>query len=298
MSTNSKLQSAIHLALGISAGVLAVSVVPNVFAQGIDAQDADADEAIEEVIVTGSRIRRADIDSASPVTILTRDEILAAGITDVGSLIQSMPAMSGSPIGTTTNNGGNGSVQIDLRGMGVNRTLTLINGKRVVDGGDYQAIPATMIERVEILKDGASAIYGADAVAGVVNIITRTNFQGIELSAQHADWFDAEGKQDSFGLISGTEFSGGNVVFGGEFVTQEQAFQSDTDWDFFQNSFFIYPESAEGCENQVAAPYDGTPQGGCYTIGSSRIPQSRLSFLTQGTFLIGTPTQNRTRSER
>ena len=77
MSTNSKLQSAIHLALGLSAGVLAVSVVPNVFAQGIDAQDADADEAIEEVIVTGSRIRRADIDSASPVTILERDDMIA-----------------------------------------------------------------------------------------------------------------------------------------------------------------------------------------------------------------------------
>ncbi len=95
MSTNSKLQSAIHLALGISAGVLAVSVVPNVFAQGIDAQDADADEAIEEVIVTGSRIRRADIDSASPVTILEREDILAAGITDMGQLIQKMPSMSG-----------------------------------------------------------------------------------------------------------------------------------------------------------------------------------------------------------
>jgi len=284
MSTNSKLQSAIHLALGLSVGVLAVSAVPNVFAQGIDAQDADEDASIEEVIVTGSRIRRADIDSASPVTILDRDEIMASGITDVGSLIQSMPAMSGSPIGTTTNNGGNGSVQIDLRGMGVNRTLTLINGKRVVDGGDYQAIPATMIERVEILKDGASAVYGADAAAGVVNIITRRNFEGMELSLQTADWFDAAGQQTSVGLIAGTEFAGGNVVFGGEFVDQEGAFQRDLPWDFLQDSYYIYPG---GCENQVAAPYDGTPQGGCYPIGSSRIPQSRLSFLSQGLFLIG-----------
>jgi len=281
MSTNTKLQSAIHLALGLSAGVIAVTTVPSVFAQ-----DAEEDAAIEEVVVTGSRIRRADIDSASPVTILTREDILAAGITDVGSLIQSMPAMSGSPIGTTTNNGGNGSVQIDLRGMGPNRTLTLINGRRPVDGGDYQAIPATMIERVEILKDGASAVYGADAVAGVVNIITRRNFEGIEVSIQTADWFDAKGKQDSFSLISGTEFAGGNFVFGAEFVTQEQAYQSDTEWDFFQNSYFIYPG---GCEAQVTAPYDGTPQGGCYIVGSSRIPESRLTFLTQGNFLIGTP---------
>ena len=245
MSTNSKLQSAIHLALGLSAGVLAISAVPTVFAQ-----DADEEAAVEEVIVTGSRIRRADIDSASPVTILDRDDILATGITDVGSLIQSMPAMSGSPIGTTTNNGGNGTVQIDLRGMGVDRTLTLINGKRVVDGGDYQAIPSTMIERVEILKDGASAVYGADAAAGVVNIITRRNFEGIELSLQTADWFDAAGQQTSVGLLAGSEFAGGNVVFGAEFVDQEGAFQRDLPWAFMQDSYYIYPG---GCENQVAA---------------------------------------------
>jgi len=286
MSTNSKLQSAIHLALGLSAGVLAVSTVPNVFAQGIDAQDADADEAIEEVIVTGSRIRRADIDSASPVTILEREDILAAGITDMGQLIQKMPSMTGAPRGTATNNGGDGAVLIDLRGMGTNRTLTLINGHRVVDGGDYQTIPATMIERVEILKDGASAVYGADAVAGVVNIITRRNFQGIEISAQTADWDNSKGQQNTFGLIAGTEWSGGNFVFGGEYVDQELAFQSDLPWDFFQNSYYIYPE---GCENQVAAPYDGTSSGGCYPIGSSRIPQTRITWFSQGLMMIGQP---------
>ena len=190
MSAKSKLQSAVNLALGMSAGAFALSVAPSALAQDASNQEQDADAVVEEIIVTGSRIRRADIDSASPVTILSREDIIAAGITDVGNLIQSMPSMSGSPIGTTTNNGGNGSVQIDLRGMGVNRTLTLVNGQRVVDGGDYQAIPSTMIERVEILKDGASAVYGADAVSGVVNIITRRDFEGIEVSIQTADWFE------------------------------------------------------------------------------------------------------------
>lgn len=285
MSTNSKLQSAIHLALGLSAGALAVTVVPSVFAQGMADQD-DEIEATEEVIVTGSRIRRADINSASPVTVLTRDDIIATGVVDIGDLIQRMPAMSGSPIGTTTNNGGNGSVQIDLRGMGPERTVLLVNGHRTVDGGDFQAIPATMIDHVEILKDGASAIYGADAVAGVVNIITRRNFEGVEVGVQTADWFDARGEQQSYSLISGTEFNGGNFVFGAEFVDQQQALQSDTPWDFFQDSFYIYPL---GCQNQVTAPYDGTPSGGCYPVGSSRIPQSRLQFTDQGRFLIGTP---------
>ena len=287
MSTNSKLQSAIHLALGLSAGVLAVSAVPNVFAQGIDAQDADEDAAIEEVIVTGSRIRRADIDSASPVTILDRETIIAAGITDVGSLIQSMPSMSGSPIGTTTNNGGDGRVLIDLRGMGTDRTLTLINGQRVVDGGDYQTIPATMIERVEILKDGASAVYGADAVAGVVNIITRRDFDGIEFTYQYADWFDTDGgSQGSVALIAGKEFAAGNFVFGAEYVNQEEVFQGDTPWEFMWDSYYIDPE---GCENQLTDPYDGTPSGGCFRSGSSAIPEGRFNLLTQGRFLVGTP---------
>ena len=113
MSSNSNLQTAVRLGLGIGAGALAAGFAPGALAQG-----ADQDVAIEEIITTGSRIKRADIDSASPVTVLQRDDILASGLTDVGNIIQKMPSMSGSPIGTTTNNGGNGAVLIDLRGMG------------------------------------------------------------------------------------------------------------------------------------------------------------------------------------
>ncbi|MEQ9562206.1 MAG: TonB-dependent receptor plug domain-containing protein, partial [Woeseiaceae bacterium] len=207
MFTNSKLQKAVRLALGVSAGSLAVSYAPGALAQ----EDA-ADQPIEEIVTTGSRIKRADLDSASPVTVIQREDIVSTGLTDVGNLIQRMPSMSGSPIGTTTNNGGNGSVQIDLRGMGVDRTLTLVNGQRTVDAGDYQTIPQNMIERVEVLKDGASAIYGADAVAGVVNIITRRDFEGVEVTAQNADFFDMDsGMQNTIGLMVGKQFEGGNV---------------------------------------------------------------------------------------
>jgi outer membrane receptor protein involved in Fe transport len=210
-----------------------------------------------------------------------------SGLTDVGQLLQSMPSMSGSPIGTTTNNGGNGGVFVDLRGMGVNRTLTLVNGMRIVDGGDYQSIPSTMIERVEILKDGASAVYGADAVAGVVNIITRRDFDGIEVTVQHGDWFDTDnGEQTTFGLIAGKEYDSGNFVFGAEYVDQKEVYQADTPWEFFRDSYYIYPQ---GCEKQFTDPYDGTPSGGCYRSGSSAIPEGRFNLLTQGRFLIGTP---------
>lgn len=242
-----------------------------------------ADDDLEEVMVTGSYIKRADLDSASPVTVISQDDIKLTGITDVGDLLQRLPSMSGSPIGTTTNNGGNGSVQIDLRGLGTVRTLTLVNGKRTVDGGDYQTIPAAMIDRVEILKDGASAIYGADAVAGVVNIITRQDFDGVEIELLTSDYFDMDsGAQDNLNIVAGKSFDTGGFVVGAEYITQEQAYQSDAPWDFFQDSWYIYPL---GCENQVTAPYDGTPQGGCYPIGSSRIPESRLAFETQGTFM-------------
>ncbi|MEL0065265.1 MAG: TonB-dependent receptor [Gammaproteobacteria bacterium] len=257
---------------------------------------AKESEMIEEVIVTGSRIKRADLDSASPVTVMTREDFEWKGVTDVGYLLQRMPGMAGSPIGTTTNNGGNGSVQIDLRGLGSIRTLTLVNGKRTVDGGDYQTIPATMIERVEILKDGASAVYGADAVAGVVNIITRTDYEGVSVEAYTTDFFDMDsGAQQSYNFIAGKSFDGGNVMFGAEFVDQEEAYQSDAPWDFFQDSWYIYPS---GCENQVTAPWDGTATGGCYPVGSSRIPESRIGFLTQGTFMapggVLTPHDGRT----
>jgi iron complex outermembrane receptor protein len=257
-------------AIGALAGVMAMAGVTSpAYAQQPGA-------TVEEMVVTGSRIRRADLESASPVTVIDRSVIIDAGLTDVGNLVQRMPSMSGSPIGTTTNNGGNGAVQIDLRGLGVDRTLTLVNGQRTVDRGDYQTIPAVMIERVEVLKDGASAVYGADAVAGVVNIITRSNFEGFEVNAQVNDWDKTKGaEQRSLDFIAGKNFDGGNFVFGAEYVKQEEAYQGDTPWAFFQDAYYIYPE---GCEAHPTLPYDGTPNGGCYPLGSSFIPESRLTL--------------------
>lgn len=286
MFINSKLAKSIRLAMAVGVASTAMIASNAVIAQETPSAEEDT-AGYEKISVTGSRIKRVDVESASPVTIIGRADLEVSGLTDIGDFLQSIPSMSGSPIGTTTNNGGNGSVLIDLRGLGTNRTLTLVNGKRVVDGGDFQAIPSAMIEQVEILKDGASAVYGADAVAGVVNIVTRRDFNGVELTAQTSDWNNTDGGgQDSFSIIAGKEFDDGNFVFGAERVEQKEAFQRDTPWDFMQNSFYIYPG---GCEAQVAAPYDGTPQGGCYPIGSSRIPESRLPFYSQGTFLIGDP---------
>ncbi|MCH7820788.1 MAG: TonB-dependent receptor [Proteobacteria bacterium] len=279
MLSNSRLQTAVRLCLGIGAGALAVGYAP-----GAAAQDADgADETLEEIITTGTRIKRADLDSASPITVLTRQDIIAAGITDVGSLIQKMPSMAGTPLGTTVNNGNTntGTVQIDLRGMGPSRTVTLVNGRRTVDGGDYTTIPSTMIERVEILKDGASAIYGADAVSGVVNIITRTDFEGVELEAQQSAWFDTNsGEQTTISMIAGKNFGDGHFVAGIEFVDQQEIFQRDTPWGYMQSSYYIFEP---GCE-----ALGGTTTE-CDFFGSSRIPESRISFTTPGGLETTTP---------
>ncbi|MEX1993979.1 MAG: TonB-dependent receptor [Steroidobacteraceae bacterium] len=273
--TNRNITRAVRLAL-VTAGAISASTYAVV---------STAQESLGEVLVTGSRIKRADIDSASPVTVLGRVDLEMTGMLDVGDFLQKTPSMSGSPIGTTTNNGGDGSVRIDMRGLSVDRTLTLVNGQRVVDAGDFQAIPSNMIERIEVLKDGASAVYGADAVAGVVNIITRRDFEGVELTAETADWFDSAGRQNAYGIIAGTTFERGNFVFGAEFVDQDEAYQSDVPWAFMQDTSYIYPE---GCERQPAAPYDGTPTGGCYRLGSSSIPEGRFRQIGQRT-LNGVP---------
>ncbi len=263
-----KLEAAVKAALGVSTG-LALLSAGSAFAE-------DEEAALEEVVVTGSRIKQADYDNSNPVTVVTRDELLITGMTDVGDLIQRLPSMSGSPIGTTTNNGGDGSVRVDLRGLGAGRTLNLVNGLRMVDGGDFQTIPSAMIERIEVLKDGAAAAYGADAVAGVINVITREDFEGFEVEALTADGFDMDdGQQQSISFLAGKAFDEGHIAFGAEFIDQKPAFQSDAPWEFFQVPTVIYPT---GCEN-------GNPATDCYFYGSSRIPEGRLNFAGLGTYM-------------
>jgi outer membrane receptor protein involved in Fe transport len=157
---------------------------------------AQSTSAVEEVIVTGSRIRRADIEGVGPVAVLEQKEIAATGIANVENLLQRLPAAAGFG-GNQTNaywsSRGWGTATINLRGLGINRTLVLLNGRRLVNGGtgansapDLNTIPTGIIGRIEVLKDGASAVYGTDAVAGVVNIITRTDYEGFDISARYA----------------------------------------------------------------------------------------------------------------
>ncbi|MEC7422614.1 MAG: TonB-dependent receptor plug domain-containing protein, partial [Pseudomonadota bacterium] len=163
------------------------------------AQVGPADEATVDdptatstgaIVVTGSRIARPDVDSASPVTVVGAAEVADTGTVRVEDLVNSLPQVVGGQNAFITN-GASGTATVDLRGLGTARTLVLVNGRRLQPGdpglpaADLNQIPASLIERVEVLTGGASATYGADAVAGVVNFVMDTDFEGVRLDATY-----------------------------------------------------------------------------------------------------------------
>ena len=151
-------------------------------------------------VVTGSTIERTTLTTPAPLTILHREDLIASGRSTLGDILQQLPAQANA-INPQAANGGDGWGRVDLRGLGSNRTLTLLNGRRLVAGGsgapgsiDVNAIPLAVIERVEVLKAAGSAVYGSDAIGGVVNIITRNDLEGTEAvlytaAAQRDDGF-------------------------------------------------------------------------------------------------------------
>ncbi|WP_267419099.1 MULTISPECIES: TonB-dependent receptor [unclassified Sphingomonas] len=142
-----------------------------------------------EIIVTGSRIGRPDLETSSPVSVIGQQEITLRQPATAEELLRDLPAIRPS-LGPGVNNGSDGSSTLDLRGIGSNRTLVLLDGRRIVPFGldgltDTNVIPVALVERVDVVTGGASSVYGADAVAGVVNFITRRDFSGVDASAQY-----------------------------------------------------------------------------------------------------------------
>lgn len=151
---------------------------------------ASADESVEKVTVTGTRIPQKGLKSVSPITTVTSTESRVQGTTSSETLLNSLPQVSPNQ-GQEVSNGSSGTATVDLRGLGPQRTLVLINGRRMNPASagqptpDLNNIPVGMVERIEVLTGGASAVYGADAVAGVVNFIMRKNFEGVEVGVQY-----------------------------------------------------------------------------------------------------------------
>ena len=200
--------------------VAGVSIALGSVATGAAAQNADNNEqksqALETIVVTGSNIRRVDIETANPVLTIDHAQIQQSGKLTLGDLIQDLPSMAGSPIGPTTNNGGGaGASVISLRGLGSNRSLLLINGHRIpFQLQDLNIIPVAAIERVEVLTDGSSAVYGSDAVAGVVNVITRTNYQGAEFGADYGISDRDDGQRKGYHVMFGQSTDKGSILLG------------------------------------------------------------------------------------
>ena len=217
-------------------GLAIIAAVPLFSSMQAIAADTSANE-IEKIEVTGSRIKRADMESASPVTIIGADDIKASGATSIDSILQKMTASGGAMTNPGINNGSGGNASINLRGLGSQRTLVLLNGRRMINSGtgaastvDLNTIPVSMIKQVEVLKDGASAVYGTDAVAGVVNIILKDDFEGLDMNVQSGVSGQGDAEEMAIDFTVGTSFDRGNIVLGIQYTDRGEASQADRDF--------------------------------------------------------------------
>ncbi len=256
---------------------LAFSTVP---VQSVNAQEAPESEPVEEVIVTGSRIRRNPLEEAAPILEISKQDIDRSGLTSLGDYLQRLSS-SGGALNTKFNSSGNfgfppdgggigaGAAQIDLRFLGSKRTLVLVDGIRWVNGSsasgvssatDLNTIPVGIIDRVEVLEDGASAIYGSDAIAGVVNIITKKDFEGFEITAYGGGYDEGDGKTQEFNVSFGAIGDRSSAFVNIGYTDSEAIFARDR------------------AQSATPIPFVTTGQG-----GSSGTPQGRFFFTDPNT---------------
>ncbi len=229
---------------------------------------------LEEIIITGSRIKRRDLTGTSPITTVGAETISLSGTVNTEQLLNELPQVI--PGATnTSNNPGDGTASVDLRGLGDVRTLVLVNSRRMVPTGasttqtvDINNIPASLIDRVEVVTGGASAVYGSDAIAGVVNFVMKTDFEGVQLDLKNAETFEGDGNRYDVSLTIGGNFADdkGNAVMYFGYTDREEVLQGDRDFSSTALGDFIpsVEELAAG-----ATPY-------LYPFGSSGIPGTRV----------------------
>ena len=234
----------------------------------------------ESILVTGSRIRRDPLDQDQPRVFVDREDIDRTGLTSVADVLQRLPS-SGGALNSRFNNSGNfgnppdgggvgaGAAEVDLRYLGSRRTLVLVDGLRFVNAAsasgvpgsvDINAIPESMIERVEVLQAGASSIYGSDAIAGVVNIITLNNQDGLRAVAQIGGYGEGDGFQQNYQLSWGAGFNDDRtrIVIGGNFMHQDEVSAAGRELSLFPSP------GATQCDNTCSS---GTPNGRFIVLG-------------------------------
>jgi outer membrane receptor protein involved in Fe transport len=221
------------------------------------AQDAAGPD---EVVVTGSRIARPNLESSVPVTTVSGEELFQTGNTAVGDLLNDLPALrstfsqsnSSRFLGTT------GLNLLDLRGLGTQRTLVLVNGRRHVGADilnnavspDTNTFPTDLIDRIDIVTGGNSAVYGSDAIAGVVNFVLKRNFEGLQVRGQGGDTLKGDGRDYYASLLAGTNFSEdrGNIAVNVEYAKQEPIFASDRENLIHQGLFVVNDTDPSGSD--------------------------------------------------
>lgn len=187
-----------------------------------------------DIIVTGSRLIRTDLTAPSPITVVSDADIKMSGNVTIESTLNQFPQLAGGNSSSVNNGGGSGVLSANLRGLGPTRTLVLVNGRRFIPANsdglvDLATIPDALIQRVEIITGGASAVYGSDAVAGAVNFILKKNFDGLEASYQYGQTTRSDGASHKADITFGTNFADnrGNVVFSASYTKRDEVLQAD-----------------------------------------------------------------------
>ncbi len=210
-----------------------------------------ADNNIEELLVTGSRIKRPDLTSNSAIAIVDAADLRMTNTINPEEFLRDDPRFVAA-VGGNTNNGNDGAATVDLRNLGEERTLVLVDGKRFTPY-DYQGfvdlsmIPTALIERVEVVTGGASAVYGSDAIGGVVNFVMKKDFSGVELDVATSSSFEGDAQRNDFSLTFGGDLAEGkgNVVASLSYSKQDPLYQGDRDFSEFSLDNMLEPGGSE-----------------------------------------------------
>ena len=239
--------------------------------QGLQAQQDEADdetgeafieeEAMDEIVVTGSRIRRDEFSTAAPVQIIDGQVSRELGLIDTASLLQSATQATGTQIDSTFTafvvDNGPGAAQVNLRGLGAERVLLLLNSRRLAPGGvggaptspDLSTIPNVMIDRIEFLLDGASSIYGSDAVSGVANVIMRKDFEGLEFEAELVETDATGGSEQTLGIAWGRTADNWTFGVAGEYYRRQRVRLRDRAYTERCDRYFYEDENGNPLSN-------------------------------------------------
>src|SRR5690606_16452049 len=296
-----KLRDAITFAL--VAGATSVAGTGVAFAQ----DSGQGATTLDRIEVTGSRIRQVDIETSQPVLMISREEIEGQGFSTVADILQNISAVGSpafsraSPLTAKQEAGGS---YIDLRNLGAQRTLVLVNGKRLgISTNGYQdvsTIPSAVVERIEVLKDGASSIYGSDAMAGVINIITRSNFDGAEVNAYYGQYGQGDGTIQNYDFIAGFSGDRGSVTIAAEQHKEDAVWAKDR-W-FSDDSYPGVPAYSTAVVGEWGnwRPSDTTgpwqaPDGGGSAIGAGNFHDQNADDVSKSSdqMHVRTPMERR-----